>query len=382
MHDGSDHDRNDNGRNNTDRNDNEDATRFLQTNLVSDRPGFGTNNIDPNLINPWGVSHGPGGPFWVSDNGAGVATIYTGQGTTVIPPITIAPPPGQAGPSAPTGQVFNTSGNGFDITANGMTAPSVFIFATEDGTISGWNPSVSPNSSVIAVDNSGGGTGAVYKGLTLAETHSGKERLYAANFRNGTVDVFNKNFQEIKSFTDPTLPAGYAPFNVQVLQGHLYVSFALQNSTKHDDVAGAGHGFVDEFNLQGHLMHRVASGGPLDSPWGMAIAPSNFGAFSNDLLVGNFGDGKINVYDPKTDAFLGQVLGANGFPLQIGDLWDLIPGTGAAGADQNAIYFTAGVQDEAHGLFGKLTALPGQVGDNNNQNHEHQHGQHHGDSHA
>jgi uncharacterized protein (TIGR03118 family) len=254
--------------------------------------------------------------------------------------------------------VFNTAGHGFDITQNGMTASSVFIFATEDGTISGWNPSVNGGSSVIAVDNSAGGTGAVYKGLTLANTHNGQERLYAANFRSGTVEVYNQQFKEINSFTDPNLPAGYAPFNVQVLNGHLYVTYALQNATKHDDVAGRGHGFVDEFNLQGHLIHRVASHAHLNSPWGLAIAPSNFGAFSNDLLVGNFGDGTINAYNPKTDAFLGKVLGANGFPVKIGDLWDLIPGAGAAGANPNALYFTAGVQDEAHGLFGSLSAMP------------------------
>lgn len=339
-----------------------EATRFVQTNLVSDGsaeagPALHT---DPNLINPWGVSHPPGGPFWVSDNGTGVTTIYNGDGTAVPVAgnlaITIAPPAGQVGPSTPTGQVFNTSGRGFDISANGMTAPSVFIFATEDGTISGFNPAVNPSSSVLEVDNSAGGSGAVYKGLALAQK-GGQELLYAANFHAGTVDVFNQSFQQINSFTDPNLPAGFAPFNVQVLHNHLFVTFALQDADKHDDVAGAGNGFVDEFNLNGHLMHRVASGGPLNSPWGLAIAPPNFGAFSNDLLVGNFGDGTINAYDPRTDRFMGQVMGPDGFPLKIGDLWDLIPGTNVPGANPNAIYFTAGVQDEAHGLFGTLAAM-------------------------
>ena len=336
------------------------SDRFIQTNLVTDGSVAAAHN-DPKLINPWGVSHGPGGPFWVSDNNTGVTTVYTGNGTPVPiaghSSITIATPPGQTSPASPTGQVFNTAGHGFDITQNGTTASSVFIFATEDGTISGWNPSVNAGSSVLAVDNSAGGTGAVYKGLTMGKTASGHERLYAANFRNATIDVFNKHFHEIRSFTDPNLPAGYAPFNVQVLKGHLYVTYALQNSAKHDDVAGPGHGFVDEFNLHGHLMHRVASGGPLNSPWGLAIAPPEFGAFSNDLLVGNFGDGTINAYDPRTDAFLGKVLGSNGFPVKIGDLWDLIPGTGAAGANPNGLYFTAGVQGEAHGLFGSLAAI-------------------------
>lgn len=213
----------------------------------------------------------------------------------------------------------------------------------------------------------------MYKGLALAKNH---DRLYAANFRNGTVDVFNSHFHEVKSFTDPNVPAGYAPFNVQVLHHHLFVTFALQDAAKHDDVAGPGHGFVDEFNLKGQLLHRVASGGPVNSPWGLATAPSHFGAFSHDLLVGNFGDGTINVYDPKIDVFLGKLLGPNGFPVKIGDLWDIIPGKDVAGANSRALYFTAGVQDEAHGLFGSLTAIgePHVLapGDDANQAHMHQ----------
>ena len=202
-----------------------------------------------------------------------------------------------------------------------------------------------------------GGTGAVYKGLAIGQTDEGTF-LYAANFRNGTVDVFDQNFNQVNSFTDRHVPAGYAPFNVQVLDNHLFVTFALQDDAKHDDVAGPGHGFVDEFDLQGHLLDRVASRGPLDSPWGLAIAPSGFGEFANDLLVGNFGDGTINVFDPKNDHFLGKLLGADGAPITIGDLWALIPGTGSAGSDPNNIYFTAGVQNEAHGLFGSLAAIP------------------------
>jgi uncharacterized protein (TIGR03118 family) len=253
----------------------------------------------------------------------------------------------------------NIAASGFNITSGGHTGSSVFIFATEDGTISGWNPNVNVASSVLAVDNSQGGAGAVYKGLAIAQTEDGTF-LYAANFRNGTVDVFNDDFKQVKSFTDHHLPAGYAPFNVQVLDGHLFVTFALQNDAKHDDVAGAGHGFVDEFDFEGHLLHRVASGGVLNSPWGLAIAPSGFGEFANDLLVGNFGDGTINVFNPKNDHFLGKLEDANGAPITIGDLWALVPGTGNAGSDPNKIYFTAGVQNEAHGLFGSLAAMPEQ----------------------
>jgi uncharacterized protein (TIGR03118 family) len=291
----------------------------------------------------------------------GVTTVYTGAGAKVnvggLDSITIAPPTGQTSPTSPTGDVFNIAGSGFNITSGGLTGSSVFIFATEDGTISGWNPNVDIAKSVLAVDNSQGGAGAVYKGLAIGQTDDGTF-LYAANFRNGTVDVFDQNFQQVNSFTDPKVPAGYAPFNVQVLDNHLFVTFALQDAAKHDDVAGAGHGFVDEFDLEGHMLHRVASGGVLDSPWGLAIAPSGFGEFANDLLVGNFGDGTINAFNPKNDHFLGKLLGTDGAPITIGDLWALIPGTGSAGTDPNKIYFTAGVQNEAHGLFGSLAAIP------------------------
>jgi uncharacterized protein (TIGR03118 family) len=162
----------------------------------------------------------------------------------------------------------------------------------------------------------------------------------------------------VKSFTDPNVPAGYAPFNVQVLDDQLFVTFALQNAAKHDDVSGAGHGFVDEFDLEGHLLHRVASGGVLNSPWGLAIAPSGFGEFSHDLLVGNFGDGTINIFDPKTDHFLGKLEGANGAPIHIDDLWALIPGNSGTNTDPHKVYFTAGVGNEQHGLFGSLAAIP------------------------
>jgi uncharacterized protein (TIGR03118 family) len=338
----------------------EQETSFAQTNLVSD--GFvPAPTIDPNLINPWGLTLSATSPFWVSDNGMGVTTVYTGGGVKVnvggLDSIAIATPPGQTSPASPTGDVFNIAGTGFNITSGDNTGSSVFIFATEDGTISGWNPNVNVASSVLAVDNSQGGTGAVYKGLAIAQTDDGTF-LYAANFRNGTVDVFDQNFNQVDSFTDPKVPAGYAPFNVQVLDGHLFVTFALQDAAKHDDVAGAGHGFVDEFDLEGHMMQRVASGGVLDSPWGLAIAPPGFGEFANDLLVGNFGDGTINVFNPKNDHFLGKLEDANGAPITIGDLWALVPGTGAAGSDPNKIYFTAGVQAEAHGLFGSLAAIP------------------------
>jgi uncharacterized protein (TIGR03118 family) len=334
------------------------APAFIQDNLVSD--GFvPADHVDPNLVNPWGVAASATGPLWVSDNGTGVTTIYNGTGAAVTvaghTAITIAAPPGQSDPSSPTGQVFNSAGTGFNVSEGGHAASSVFMFATEDGTISGWSPTVDSGSSILAVDHSG--DGAVYKGLTMLQT-AGGPLLYAANFHSGQVEVYDSHFAQVNSFTDPFLPDDYAPFNVQSLNGNLFVTFAQQDADKHDDVAGAGHGFVDEFDAQGHLLNRVGSGGPLDSPWGLAIAPASFGKFAGDLLVGNFGDGTINAYDPGDDKFLGKLLGIDGKPLVIGDLWALTPGNGGSAGDPNTLYFTAGVQDEAHGLFGSLTPSP------------------------
>ncbi|WP_245435447.1 TIGR03118 family protein [Microvirga calopogonii] len=338
---------------------------YTQTNLVSD--GFlPAAHIDPNLINPWGVASSHTGPFWVSDNGTGVTTIYDGKGAPVSidghSSITIAAPPGQTDPSAPTGQVFNYTHRGFNISSNGHTGSARFLFATENGTISGWNPNVDSGSSVIAVDKSA--SDAVFKGLAIGSTH-GHTYLYAADFHNGVVDVFNNHFHQVKHFTDHNLPDGYAPFNVQALNGHLFVTFALQDADKKDDVAGPGHGYVDEFDFSGHLLHRVASQGPLDSPWGLAIAPSGFGKFAHDLLVGNFGDGRINAYDPHDFHFIGTVDDPSGNQVVIGDLWALVPGNRGPNSDPHSIYFTAGVQDEAHGLFGKLTAAPEQAHQHN-----------------
>lgn len=332
------------------------TSAYTQTNLVSDGL-IPARVIDPKLINPWGIADSPTGPFWLSDNGTGVTTIYDGAGNPTPVAghsvITIATPPGQTVPASPTGQVFNDTRTGFNISSGGHTAPSTFIFATEDGTISGWSPTVDPANSVLAVDNSS--AGAIYKGLALG--HTGNDTfLFAANFHNGSVDVFDSQFHQVGSFTDASLPAGYAPFNTQVLDGHLFVTFALQDAAKQNDVAGPGHGFVDEYDLQGHLLHRVASGGPLDSPWGLAIAPASFGKFSNDLLVGNFGDGTINAFDPSDDHFLGKLLDNEGNPIVIGNLWALKPGNAGTSNDPRSIYFTAGVQNEAHGLFGDLTA--------------------------
>jgi uncharacterized protein (TIGR03118 family) len=318
-------------------------TAVTQTNLVSDIPGI-ARFTDPNLKNPWGISAGPSTPMWVSDNGAGVTTLYRGDGTKV--PLTVVIPPGQADPAelgTPTGTVFNGNSSEF--------RGDRFLFATEDGTIAGWQPAYGTVAHT-QVDNSLPAPGAVYKGLALGSTASG-DHIYAANFRTRLVDVFDANYARAGSFTDPKIPDNYAPFNVQNLAGVLYVSFAMRDSTGHDDIAGQGHGFVDTFDTSGNLLRRLVSHGRLDSPWGLAIAPASFGEFAGDLLVGNFGDGRINAYSLDKGNYRGTLSRTDGSPISIDGLWALRVGNSAA--DPNAVYFTAGINDEADGLFGELT---------------------------
>lgn len=339
---------------------------YLQTNLVSDISGI-ARVTDPNLVNPWGLAYGPTSPFWVSDNGAGVSTLYNGQGQPQDPfhtgsplVVTIAPPanspPGTT--ATPTGVVFNGT-TGFVVSGPNGSGPARFIFATEDGTISGWSPAADATHSILEVDHSDvpAGLGSVYKGLAMATDPAGHTNIYATNFRVGTVDVFDQNFQPVihaGAFQDTTLPAGFAPFGIQTINNHLFVTYALQNSEKHDDVAGPGNGFIDEFTADGTLMRRFASMGPLNSPWGMAVAPGNFGRFSNDLLVGNFGDGRISAFNLKTGRFKGQLTDIFGNPIVIGGLWGLKFGNGATAGPTNTLFFSAGIGDESHGLFGSI----------------------------
>jgi uncharacterized protein (TIGR03118 family) len=347
--------------------------QFSQSNLVSDnQPGHLSATVqDPNLINPWGVAFTPTGPFWVSNNHTGTSTLYDVNATTDFTTarslvVTIAPPTGQSGPASPTGIVFNNDPNPNGFLVNG--SPAKFIFDTEDGTISGWNGGTATTLEIdFSNDPAHGdntippdeGIGAVYKGLAIGD-NSGQTLLYATNFRHGTVDVFNDQWQQVMSLTDGSLPVGYAPFNAQVLDGHLFVTYAMQDQFKHDDVAGPGHGYVDEFNLNGQLIDRVASQGPLNSPWGLAIAPSDFGVYAGDLLVGNFGDGTISAFDINhNDQYMGKLQGIDGKPVTIGDLWALTPGNDGSAGSSGKIYFTAGVQGEAQGLFGSLSPVPG-----------------------
>ena len=330
---------------------------YSQTNLVSDIPGMAL-TTDPNLVNPWGLSDSATSPWWISDNGTGLSTLYSGIGA-IVPLVVTVPPPAGSPPgttSAPDGQIFN---NTTDFKVGGVS--SNFIFATEDGTISARTTGTTVT---LEVDNSA--SGAVYKGLALGNNGTANF-LYAANFNSGNIDVFNTNFAPATlsgNFTDPSLPAGYAPFNVENIGGILYVTYALQDPAKHDDVAGPGNGYVDEFDTNGNFIKRLISNGPLNSPWGLALAPANFGDFSSDLLVGNFGDGMINVFNPTTGALLGDLTDSHGNPIVDEGLWGLAFGNGSGSGATNTLYFTAGIPTpgstdlEDHGLFGDIVATP------------------------
>lgn len=315
---------------------------YVQRNLVSDQPGQ-ADLVDTNLVNAWGLAFSGSSPFWISDNHAGVSTLYNTTGGVQKLVVTIPTPPGVTGPSAPTGVVFNGTTN-FLISGQ----PARFIFATEDGTIAAWN--AGPNAVLVANNST---NGAIYKGLAEASN-----LLFAANFNAGTVDVFDKSFAPVirsGAFVDPTMPTNYAPFNVAAFGGKLYVTYAAQDTNKTDDVAGPGNGFVDLYDLDGNLQKRLISNGPLNSPWGMAMAPMGFGAFPGALLIGNFGEGTINAFDPATGSSLGSLHDSTGTPIVIGGLWAIEFGNGGQGGDTNVLYFTAGPGHESHGLFGSLS---------------------------
>jgi uncharacterized protein (TIGR03118 family) len=337
------------------------SSGFAQTNLISDLPGLAQLTLT-SLVNPWGIAAGPTDPFWISDNGAGVSMIDNGSGQPLTPGgdpiVAIAPPRGERGAlGEPTGVVFNGS-SGFVVAGPSNSGASQFLFATEDGTILGWSPGADLGNAIVAIDNSA--SGAVYTGLALATDAFGQSFLYAANFRAGTIDVFDSSFRAVNrpgAFRDPTLPSGFAPFGIEAIGGKVFVTYAQQDASRYNNVPGPGNGFVDEYDADGNLLRRFASGGPLNSPWGMALAPDGFGAFSHDLLIGNFGDGRINVFDPASGRFLGQLADAAGNPIAIPNLWGLIVGNGQAGGDSHTLYFTAGIGGTAHGLFGSLRSL-------------------------
>jgi uncharacterized protein (TIGR03118 family) len=323
------------------------AAGYHWTNLVSDIAGVAL-HTDANLVNPWGLAPSATNTLWVADNGTGVSTLYSTEGVPVPLVVRIPRSASNTDGANPTGTVFN-SGSGFVVTQNGVSGPSIFIFVSEDGSISGWNPDVSPDHAILAVDD--GDEGAVYKGATLAST-AGRDFLYVTNFHEGTVDVYNQNFMEVgneHSFIDPTLPDGYAPFGIRNINGFIYVTYAKQDRDKEDDVPGPGHGFVSVFDTSGHFIKRLISRGPLNSPWGLALAPQDFGTASGSLLVGNFGNGRIHAFDPMTGDGRGRLEQANGTPLAFDGLW-------ALHFIDTSLFFTAGLADEEHGLFGEIEA--------------------------
>jgi len=344
---------------------------FVQVNLVSNLPGVAP-LTDADLVNAWGLAaspgtdQAPGSPLWVSDNGSDKATLYNNGTATTVSKVGLAV---DVTGAAPTGQVFNTDTNPNDFVvtdASGHSGRALFIFDTENGTIDGWSPGVgvasgaTPPSKVteVARDN---GANAVYKGLAIAQASDGHTYLYATNFRSGRVEAYDSTFTPVELpgglFVDPKLPTGYGPFGIQEIGGQLYVSFAEQDAALHDDVAGQGNGFVDVFTNDGAFVKRLITRGQLNSPWGLALAPAGFGKFGGDLLVGNFGDGNINVYNPNNGARVGDLRQPNGRPIVIDGLWGLRFGNGNA-AKTGELLFSAGPNHESDGLLGKIVVAP------------------------
>ncbi|MCI0360601.1 MAG: TIGR03118 family protein [Planctomycetaceae bacterium] len=334
------------------------ATSYLAADLVSDQPGVAPIQ-DPHLVNAWGIALGPTtGAFWVASNGADLADLFLGDvggGPLVKATLEVGIPGG-----APTGVAFNGTTD-FVVTSGPASAPAIFIFASLSGAVTGWHPAVPPpppatsaQPAFQAID------GAVYTGLALANNGSGNF-LYLADFHNGKIDVLSASFQLTSlagSFTDPNLPDGYAPFNVAAIGGKLLVAYAKQDPDAASGVAEHQRGFINVFDLNGNFEQRLVSKGKLDAPWAMVVAPAGFGDFGGDLLVGNFGDGRINAYDPTTGAFQGTLSQSPGRAIEIDGLWGLAFGNGVSAGDATTLYYAAGPEAETQGLFGKITANP------------------------
>jgi len=318
---------------------------YKSTSLVSDTVTAGVANTDAKLVNAWGIAFNPTGFVWVANNGSDTSTLYDGNGVPQTLVVTTQP--------APTGIVFNGSQD-FKVSQGGVTAASPFVFASEGGMISGWSPTVNLHAVVNVVD--GSSANKVYKGLATA-AYLGLNYLYAADFHNNAIDVFDSTFAPAVlpgKFKDPGLPAGYAPFNIQAIGDKLYVAYAKRAASGDDEQAGAGLGVVSVFDTGGNFVKQLAYGGALNAPWGLAMAPANFGAASNMLLVGNFGDGKINVYNPATGAFAGALAKGDSTPIVIDGLWGMAFGPGVNSQPTNTLFFTAGPSDEKHGLYGRI----------------------------
>ena len=320
---------------------------YKQTNLTSDTAGVAS-NVDPSLVNPWGIAYFPNNPFWIADNNSGFTTLYNATGMNAG---SFAVPHSAAntGQSTPTGIVANTTGAGFAV--NGK--PGLFILDSEDGAITSWNGS---DPVTIEVDNSR--AGAVYKGLALITNGSGSF-LLAANFNSGAVEAYDNLFNVAHlagTFTDPNLPSGFAPFGVHVISNQVLVTYAMQDQAKHDPVHQAGAGYVDLFDLNGNFVQRLVSQGNLNAPWGAVVPPAGFGAFAGKLLIGNFGDGTINAFDPTAGTFIDQMKDSTGAPITNASLWGMVFGGGGTSGDPNTLYITAGLSNEQHGLFAAITA--------------------------
>jgi len=335
------------------------AQHYKQTNLVSNVPGAAA-ATDSNLVNAWGISRGTGTPWWVSDNGTGLTTLYSGPGSTI--PLVVTIPAADSGMGTPTGQIYNGSQD-FQLTKGN---PALFLFVTEDGTVSGWNSAVSATTAVIKVNTH---SKSVFKGMAVAtinDPYSGPTNyLYVADFRKGRVRVYDTYFHRVSTgnegFRDDRVPHGFAPFNVQNIGGDLYVAWAKQDGSRHDEVDGAGLGFVS-VSPTGRLLHRLQWGKWFNAPWGFAQAPSDFGIYSHDILVGQFGSGQILVFDPVTGDFLGRLLDSNNMPIKIDGLWGINFGSGSTSGPATTLYFAAGINDEQDGLFGAITAVENTFG--------------------
>jgi uncharacterized protein (TIGR03118 family) len=333
---------------------------YTQHNLVSD--GFVPADFtDPNMVNAWGLVPNPTAFWWVANAETGTSTLYDGDGNIQSLVVSIPSTGGPGTQGEPTGIVFNPTTD-FVITDGTNSGAAAFLFAGEDGVISGWSPAVPPpppsKQAFIAVDSSP--SGAIYKGLALAVTRHGN-RLYATDFHNGKVDAFDGQFNPIFTggFVDPTLPAGYAPFGIAFLNEKVYVTYAKQDAAGEDDVPGPGFGYINVFSATGKFVRRLVSQAELNAPWGLALAPADFTGFGNQLMVGNFGDGRINVYDPIDGRHRGLLKVADGTPIEIDGLWGLSFGNGGSAGPKNQLFFTAGPDDEAHGLFGRFDVTIG-----------------------
>jgi uncharacterized protein (TIGR03118 family) len=326
--------------------------RYKQRNLVSDQPGKAELR-DTSLVNAWGLAFGPQTPAWVADNGTDVSTLYSGAvGSTPVQKLglTVSIPGG-----APTGAVYNPS-DGFVVHSGASSGPALFLFSSEAGRITGWNQNVPPPSPSTQAQTAVKVPGAIFKGLAIADTASGPQ-IYATDFHNDKVDVWDANFAPVKhkgAFRDHRIPKHFAPFGIETVNGDIVVTYAKQDADAEDDVAGRGNGFVDVYDTDGNLLRRFERRGALNSPWGIALAPQGFGRASGALLIGNFGNGRIHAYDPVSAKSLGALRSKHGKRLAIDGLWALKFGNGVIGTP-HTLLFTAGPDDESHGLFGELT---------------------------